>query len=204
MRYSRDHKGEVHSIIVTRAAKLMRRNGSWQVGIHKLMRSIGMTHGAFYSYFTSREQLVQQSFVSAMDETMQNWRNIHGTDGASGIANHYLSTRHRDHPDAGCAIPGFLEEVGRGSSAHKRLFSAKLKEMVELLREPPTPAGRPCQEPMAMLALMVGAVTLARACGRSDISEEILEASRRGATSLCLDSGDSRRDKHGGASGSDA
>jgi TetR/AcrR family transcriptional repressor of nem operon len=185
MRYSGDHKSEVHKRIVRRAAKVMRASGSWQVGIQKLMSSVGMTHGAFYGHFRSREELVLESFTSAIDETIEKWRNLQKAKGTLAVVTDYVGARHRDSPESGCAIPGFIEEIGRGSPAGKRLFSDKLTEMAQMLRGPSDNPDHSCREPMAMLALMVGAVTLSRACGRGGVSDEILQASRRGAARLC-------------------
>jgi TetR/AcrR family transcriptional repressor of nem operon len=185
MRYSGQHKREVRTRIVKRAAKTMRGSGSWQVGIQKLMSSVRMTHGAFYGHFRSREDLVLESFTSAVDETIEKWRNLRKTEGVLAVAMDYISTLHRDNPESGCAIPGFMEEIGRGALAGRRLFADKLVEMAQMLQEPSEDNDCPCCEPMAVLALMVGAVTLSRACGRTVASDEILQASRRGATKLC-------------------
>ncbi len=48
----------------------------------------------------------------------------------------YISAQHRDNPGSGCAIPGFIEEIGRGSADGQVLFTEKLDEMLDLLGEP--------------------------------------------------------------------
>ncbi len=71
MRYSEDHKGETHRRLVERAARVMRERGSLGVSIQKLMSSAGMTHGGFYTHFSSRDALVKESFVSAINEMIE-------------------------------------------------------------------------------------------------------------------------------------
>src|SRR6516165_8553265 len=102
MRYSREHKQETHARIVRKASVRLREKGAHGVGVADLMKDAGLTHGGFYAHFDSRDALVIEAFVYAMDRSLERWRKVAddmppekrlGT-----IIETYLAPTHRDDP----------------------------------------------------------------------------------------------------------
>src|SRR5436190_19486127 len=58
MRYSRDHKQATRHRIVEAAGRRFKQDGIDGAGVATVMSDAGLTNGAFYNHFTSKEDLV--------------------------------------------------------------------------------------------------------------------------------------------------
>src|SRR5690606_11485514 len=137
MRYSREHKAQTHARIVRKASVRLREKGVHGVGVAELMKEAGLTHGGFYAHFASRDALLVEAVAHAMDRSIVHWRkNAEATPPdarMAAIVNAYLTPAHRDDPGYGCAIAALGAEIAREGAKARRMFGAKLEEMVEVL-----------------------------------------------------------------------
>ena len=67
MRYVKGHGLQTRSRIVEEASYGLRARGADGLSVVDLMKLAGLTHGGFYAHFESREALVVEAFVLAMD-----------------------------------------------------------------------------------------------------------------------------------------
>jgi TetR/AcrR family transcriptional regulator, transcriptional repressor for nem operon len=187
MRYSREHKLETHARIVKKASVRLREKGAHGIGVADLMKDAGLTHGGFYAHFDSREALVIEAFVYAMDRGTERWRRLaEATPPDQRLATlvaSYLTPLHRDDPGNGCAIPTLGAEIARESPRTRKAFAAKLEQMIELFTAqisdlPPKQARK---KAVATIATMMGTLVLARIAGNGEFSDEILAAGRDAA-----------------------
>lgn len=189
MRYSREHKAETHARIVRKASVLLRERGVHGVGVAELMKEAGLTHGGFYAHFASRDALLIEAVAHAMDRSIAYWRTLAqaqpGQAGLADIVDAYLTPAHRDDPGYGCAIAALGAEIAREGAGTRRMFAAKLEEMVAVLAAEADGATAEAarNEAIATLALMTGALVLARAAGGGAFSGEILAVARERALS---------------------
>ena len=58
-----------HERIVTAAARAIRRSGYDGTGVADIMKEAGLTHGAFYAHFTSREAMLTEAAGRACAES---------------------------------------------------------------------------------------------------------------------------------------
>jgi TetR/AcrR family transcriptional regulator, transcriptional repressor for nem operon len=184
MRYSREHKLETHARIVKKASVRLRERGAHGIGVADLMKDAGLTHGGFYAHFDSREALVIEAFVYAMDRSMERWRKLAEQTPPDKrlvtIVDSYLTAVHRDDPGHGCAVPTLGAEIARESPKTRKTFAAKLDQMIEMLaaQVPGVPHKAARKRALATLATMTGTLVLARIAGNGDFSDEILGAGR--------------------------
>lgn len=187
MRYAKDHKAETHERIVKRAAVRLKERGAAGLGVAELMKEAGLTHGGFYAHFASRDALIGEAFVHAMEQTAQRWRRRAETapegQGLAAIVDAYLTPEHRDNVGQGCALPALGAEVHRASPKTRKAFAARIEDMVEVLAGTmPAPTAKAARrEAIAALATMMGALLLARMAGSGEFSEEILGVGRHAA-----------------------
>jgi TetR/AcrR family transcriptional repressor of nem operon len=187
MRYSREHKQETHSRIVRKASVRLREKGAHGVGVADLMKEAGLTHGGFYAHFDSREALVIEAFVYAMDRSMERWKKtleqIPPDKRLAMIVDTYLTPLHRDDPGHGCAVPTLGAEIARESPKTRKAFSAKLGQMIDMMAEqiPDASPKVARKRAAATLATMMGTLVLSRIAGSSEFSDEILAAGREAA-----------------------
>jgi TetR/AcrR family transcriptional repressor of nem operon len=184
MRYSREHKLETHARIVKKASVRLRERGAHGIGVADLMKDAGLTHGGFYAHFDSREALVIEAFVYAMDRSMERWRKLAEQTPPDKrlvtIVDSYLTAVHRDDPGHGCAVPTLGAEIARESPKTRKTFAAKLDQMIEMLaaQVPGVPHKAARKRALATLATMTGTLVLARIAGNGDFSDEVLGAGR--------------------------
>jgi len=184
MRYSKEHKAETHARIVKNASVRLREHGAHGVGVADLMKEAGLTHGGFYAHFDSREALVVEAFVHAMDRSTERWRKkaeqTPPEKRLAAIVESYLTPVHRDDPGHGCAVPALAAEIARESPKTRKAFAAKLDEMIDMLADqiPDVPRKTARKQAIASLAGMMGAMVLARVAGTGEFSGEILAAGR--------------------------
>jgi len=184
MRYSKEHKLETHARIVKKASVRLREKGAHGVGVADLMKEAGLTHGGFYAHFDSREALVIEAFADAMDRGTEHWRKLAERTPPdkrlAAIVRSYLTPLHRDDPGHGCAIPTLGAEIARESPKTRKVFAAKLEQMIDMLAAQIPEVSRKAarKQAMAVIATMMGTLVLARVAGSGDFSDEILGAGR--------------------------
>ena len=184
MRYSREHKHETHARIVRKASVRLREKGAHGIGVADLMKEAGLTHGGFYAHFDSRDALVIEAFVYAMDRSLEHWRKLAEETSPekrlTTIIETYLSPTHRDDPGHGCAITSLGAEIARESPKTRRAFAAKMDQLIELIadqiQDMPPKAAR--KQATSLLATMMGTLVLSRIAGNGEFSEDILAAGR--------------------------
>ncbi len=167
MRYPAKETAEKHERIVAEASRLFRERGFDGVTVAEVMQAAGLTHGAFYSHFDSKEDLMSAAVEHGMKTTLTGVKRDFGSaEGRAAYLNRYLSPAHRDAPGAGCTMAALSGEI-RNEPEVKEAFTLKLKEIIAA-------AGGQRGAEIARLAAMVGALTLARAVSDEDFSLEIL------------------------------
>ncbi len=149
------------------------------------MAKAGLTHGAFYAHFESKDDLVAQAISQMFDESYQRFlaRTEH-PDPAIAIErfiDSYLSARHRDHPDHGCPLPSLSGELARLPAPARANFTTGLNRLTASMAKRITELGRTDAETLAssVVAEMVGALALSRAVAKPSEADAILEASRQ-------------------------
>jgi TetR/AcrR family transcriptional repressor of nem operon len=187
MRYSREHKQETHARIVRKASIRLREKGAHGIGVADLMKEAGLTHGGFYAHFDSRDALVIEAFVYAIDRSLENWRKLAGETPPekrlATIIETYLSPTHRDDPGHGCAITSLGAEIARESPKTRRAFAAKTEQLIDLvadqIQDVPRKVAR--KQATSLLATMMGTLVLSRIAGSGEFSDEVLQAGKEAA-----------------------
>jgi TetR/AcrR family transcriptional repressor of nem operon len=164
--------------IVKAAAAQLRKHGVRGVSLAKVMGEVGQTVGGYYNHFPSRQALVLEALELAMDEQARRWqRACEKTErelAAREIVAEYLSPRHRDSVGSGCPLSALAADIGRESIEVRTIFANKLEEMLQALAARANSKGAR-QQAATLIASMLGAVVLARACAGTELSAEILE-----------------------------
>lgn len=184
MRVSREKAAEHRERIIEAAGALFREKGFGGIGVADIMKAADMTHGGFYGHFASKDDLVAQACRRAMAVAITNWEKTAASEANNPFAallTRYLSPRHRDDPARGCVFAALGADAARSGSLVHDAFADGLEPLIALLAES-APGGSKAvrrRKAVAAMAGLVGALLLARAIGKRDLSDEILEATRR-------------------------
>lgn len=185
MRYSSEHKAATRRRVLKEAAKEVRTKGPDGVAVAAIMARAGLTHGAFYAHFASKDALVAEAVDVMFTEVRRRAASLADTDSdpKAALRNYvtfYLSPAHRDRRDRGCPLPALATDMDRTDSPVAVRFSqgvealaSRLAEMLERIGVEDATA-----QAHALLAQLVGAITLARALGRGASSDAMLQDTR--------------------------
>jgi TetR/AcrR family transcriptional repressor of nem operon len=189
MRYPAAETEARHARILAEAARLFRAHGFGGVNVAEVMQAAGLTHGAFYAHFDSKDALAAAATEQAMGEMLTHLERARGAnDAEAAFVAGYLDPAHRDAPGSGCAIAALGPEVARHPGA-RGPFTAALRRVLDAMADTfaRRPAGhaarrdhaRERQHALGVLATLVGALVLARAVDDPALSDEVLAAARR-------------------------
>jgi len=180
VRYPASETAEKHERILNEAAKLFRERG-FAVGVAEIMQAAGLTHGAFYAHFKSKDDLAAEALVRAFSQSSDRAyaATANAMEAKQVFLERYLSAKHRDRPGAGCAIAALGAEIAR-NMAVRAPFTEQVKRMIAGMA---TSFGRKHkasarQNAMHLLSAVVGALILARAVDDPKLSDEILASVR--------------------------
>jgi len=79
------------------------------------MKAAGLTHGAFYAHFGSKEALQVAAVAYGQKVSLERVQRSKSKKGKGSYANRYLSRCHRDNPGDGCTMAALAQEVARAS-----------------------------------------------------------------------------------------
>ncbi|HKJ62011.1 MAG TPA: TetR/AcrR family transcriptional regulator [Hyphomicrobiales bacterium] len=181
MRVSRNQAAENRETVINVASRLFRERGFDGIGIKDLMAAAGLTQGAFYKQFASKEDLAVQASRRALESASLRWSaatSENPEDPLGAIIAFYLSPAHREEKMDGCPIVALGSDAARQGSDVKASFEAGIKVHLEILGRliAETDGEEPNGEAMAILSIMVGAVVLSRAVNDERLSKQFLHA----------------------------
>ena len=110
--------------IIETAGRRFKRDGIDGSGVATLMADAGLTNGAFYAHFASKEDLVATAVADQLREQRASFSALApGRAGVEQYVREYLSVQHRDNPDDGCPSAALLDEIGRCTDATKQAYT---------------------------------------------------------------------------------
>jgi TetR/AcrR family transcriptional regulator, transcriptional repressor for nem operon len=187
LRYQKGHKDTTRQHIIDVASGQFRENGVAAVGLAGIMSGAGLTNGAFYAHFDSKEDLVQAVLRNALSRREGALRTaLESGAGLEAVIRDYLSARHRDGAGRGCPTAALVAEIARHPNKTRDAFTAKISEIIALLAaqiRDRSAAGRR-RKAVAIYGMMVGTLQLARAVNDRRLSDEILEGGVTAALTL--------------------
>src|SRR5262245_42127997 len=189
MRYHPGQKDQTRRRILAAAGRRFKEKGYAGAGLQELMRSADLTVGGFYAHFASKEALLAESFELALDENTRllfaGLEELEGEAWLREVARRYLSRLHRDQVADGCPAPAMAAEIARAGPETREAFERSLRRCLdEMVSRVPGRAGlEPEDRALATMSLLVGGILLSRAVAERTLSDRILMACRRMASS---------------------
>lgn len=188
-RVSKKQAEQNHAEVIAAASKLFRAKGINGVSVPALMAEAGLTHGAFYGHFGSKEELAAAACTHAIEQSGAIYDGLlerHGGDQGAALTEfvkRYTSRLHRDQPGLGCPIAALADDAAREEfkGPVRKAFAAGLERMIDRLRPLLGHRGKTAarEEALADIAMLVGALVLARATKGHTVSDEVLLATRK-------------------------
>jgi AcrR family transcriptional regulator len=176
-------KDATHQRIVRAAARAIRRSGYNGTGVADIMQEAGLTHGAFYAHFESRDAMLAEAADWAGAESnaavAQIVADVQPAQALEALIQTYLSKAHVAGMEDGCPVAALGSEMPRQSVEVRRAATRRIKELVDLVARQSADWGQPGAHERALVtvATLVGTLVLARAVDDPALSDTLCGAS---------------------------
>ncbi len=168
------------------AGREFRSNGYAGIGVDGVAKAAGVTSGAFYAHFGSKDSAFEAAVGAGLDEVIEAvpvFQREHGPDWVQAFADYYLGKPHRNDLAGGCAMTTLSPEVARASPALHTVYEEKMRKIASLVAQ--GLSGGTDQERMArawaMLGALIGGLTISRAVHDNTTAQQIADAVRASA-----------------------
>jgi TetR/AcrR family transcriptional regulator, transcriptional repressor for nem operon len=181
MRVSRAQAAENRQSVINVASRLFREHGFDGIGLKDLMEAAGLTQGAFYKQFASKDELAARASERALESAFRRCSAAAAANPQNPLGAmiaFYLSMGHREQRGDGCPIVALGADAARQNEDVKATFEAGIRKYLEMLGPW---VGEPdgddsTDKAMAVLSTMVGAMVLSRAVNDKRLSKRFLQA----------------------------
>jgi TetR/AcrR family transcriptional repressor of nem operon len=182
--------------LLSTARRLMQERGFNGAGVAEISRAAGLTQGALYGQFKSKDALAAEAVRTSFAEGAVIWEGLRGQDpGAlTSLLDQYLAEDHVRDPGEGCALAACVSEIARQDATISAAYADGFRGLVDTVQDvlPARVAPREARSrAIAVLSAMVGSVAIARALEKSDpaLSSEVLAAARAQLARLATQAG---------------
>jgi TetR/AcrR family transcriptional repressor of nem operon len=191
LRYGKDHKQATRQRILETAGRRFKQDGIDGAGLATVMADAGLTNGAFYAHFSSKEDLVANVLADQLRAQRRSF-DAQPSDraGLEAFVRSYLSPEHRDQFADGCPSAALLDEIARRPTGTRDVFTEEVMGVVDDIaaRINPTDLEAGRADALTVFGLMVGTLQLARTLTDRDLSDRLLARGEETALKLldCL------------------
>jgi TetR/AcrR family transcriptional regulator, transcriptional repressor for nem operon len=174
--------------VLSGAGRGFRVRGYGGAGVDSLANEAGVTSGAFYAHFKSKAEAFRAAVGAGLEDLRRgitDFRGRYGNRWRERFVDFYLTDRRTCELGDSCALQSLSADVARADVDTHVLFEEHFRDILRTVSDGLD--GRPKarqEQAIALLSLLAGAVTLARAVHDPKLSEEIASAVRKAATQL--------------------
>lgn len=186
-RYSPEHKEATRRRMIDTAGRRFKSDGIDGSGIATLVADAGLTNGAFYGHFASKDDLVATVVAQQLADQVAVVNSLPaGLDSVEAYLREYLSPSHRDDLASGCPSAALLDEIGRCDVTIREAYTVGASSMVEAIARHLDDGDpqRTRDRAIGLFSLLVGSLQAARAVTDPLLSEQILEAAYTNAMTI--------------------
>jgi TetR/AcrR family transcriptional regulator, transcriptional repressor for nem operon len=189
MRYTAEHKQQTRARILAAAGQLFRREGYGGSGIDGLTKAAGVTNGAFYGHFKTKHEAFRWAVLDGLEQLRLGIAELKAGRGKRWLKTFvdiYLGPKRTCDLGEACALASLSTEVMRAAPDTRRAYEAELRRLVEEVASGLSDRATMKRDDaaIALLALLAGGVTLARAVSDPALSERIAQAVGRHALAM--------------------
>src|SRR5436190_15730830 len=177
MRYRKDHKQTTRQRILEAAGRRFKQDGIEGAGVAAVMSDAGLTNGAFYGHFKSKEDLVANVLADQLRAQRQSFADQPSDRaGLEALVRAYLSPEHRDQLADGCPSAALLDEIARRPSDTRNVFTDEVMGIIDDIasRLDPADVEAARADVLTIFGLMIGTLQLARALTERELSDQLL------------------------------
>ncbi len=186
MRYKPGHREEARARMIAAAGRGFKKRGFGGIGVDGLAKEAEVTSGAFYGHFPSKEAAFKEAVAAGIEELragVSELREGHGKRWLEAFVDFYLGRKRTCELGESCAMQSLSVEVARAEPEVRAAYEAGMLKVVDAIAqglEGGTLASRR-KRAWALLSILSGGVTLARAVEDAQLSARIAVSIRAAA-----------------------
>jgi TetR/AcrR family transcriptional regulator, transcriptional repressor for nem operon len=187
MPYSMEHKSETRQKILESARRLFNKKGYAEVSIDEIMENAGLTHGGFYRHFHDKAELYAEAVRWFLcPEAPKPWqRKSYDTTAehkprGQRVVDAYFSRDHFNDRETCCPLITQTSDVARRSDTMKGAYREVVEKLVEIFQSDVDEPEKQ-ERALAMVALCVGGVVVARCIDDPVLADGLRRAAHRHA-----------------------
>lgn len=188
MPYTKEHKNRSRDRIIASAITLFSSRGFDNVTLDAVMAHAGMTRGAFYNHFNSKQDLYAEAMnTAALQSPMASDapKGVELVEHLQCLVENYLSKAHLQDAINPCLMAFMVTDVANQEpevrKTYTRIFKGFSKRLTEMMDGDDT---HHKQHAQALAALMIGGVAVCRTFTDAKLVDEVLAACRQLAATV--------------------
>lgn len=183
MRYRDGHREEARDRLTAAAGRGFRRKGFGGIGVDGLAKEAGLTSGAFYGHFTSKDAAFQAVVGKGIEDLHAGVRHLRDTLGDAWLpafVDFYLGEKRTCDPAESCAMQSLSTDVLRAEGTVRAVYREAMERVAACVADglPGGDAADRLRRAWAILAALAGGVTLARAVDDPDLAAVVVAGVR--------------------------
>ncbi|WP_267222010.1 TetR/AcrR family transcriptional regulator [Dyella silvae] len=191
MSYTPEHKVRTRARIVESARRLFNHHGFEKVTIDQIMTAAGLTRGAFYHHFDSKDELYAASVASFITCNPFTSHMAHAatpvTDPrqlARMLIDLYLSDEVLENLDLHCPLYGLPGDVARAGLEPQKAYTDLIRSMSNIYRAALDGVHDADRRAESVVSLCVGGMVLARTTNDPGLRKSLRASARHQALTL--------------------
>lgn len=175
--------------MIKAASQSFRQHGFDGIGVDGLADSAGVTSGAFYSHFGSKNGAFQEGLIAGLDEAIETipaYQEEYGENWIRKFTDYYMGQAHREDLACGCAMAALTTEVIRQDVEVHEIFEEKMRIITSLIAK--GLAGKSEKQKLgrawSMMSILTGGLNFARAVNSQDTIKHIVSNTKSSAIAV--------------------
>ncbi|MBO6549800.1 MAG: TetR/AcrR family transcriptional regulator [Rhizobiales bacterium] len=179
-------KEQTKEKILIAASQNFRSNGYSGIGVDGIAKAAGVTSGAFYSHFGSKDGAFDAALIAGLNEVIEGIPQFQSNFGKKWIeefADYYLSQKHQNDLACGCAMTTLSPEVVRATNETQATYEKMMSKIIDLAADGLEGGSKEDKRSRAwaMLSILIGGLTMARAVKTKKTTNEIAQSIKASA-----------------------
>lgn len=175
-----EHKQRSRQKILQSAFKLFTNQGFDNITIDQVMQDAGMTRGAFYAHFSSKEDLYKEAISAAAVNSQlvkAKQSNFSDKEWIEHLLSGYLSKNHIESKNTPCPLAFLTTDIAVRKPEIRDTYTNIYKNMNKrIMGYTKTYSDCDEQKMLAVTAMIIGGVSIARALNDDALTEQLLES----------------------------
>ncbi|WP_020592780.1 TetR/AcrR family transcriptional regulator [Kiloniella laminariae] len=193
-------KEETRLRMLAAAGRSFRSNGYAGIGVDGIAKAAGVTSGAFYAHFGSKDAAFTEAVIAGLDEVIEGipyFQNKHGAQWLQAFADYYLGQPHRDDLACGCAMTSLTPEIVRAGEELHHLYETKMLRIAQLIAAGLSGGSdeQHLARAWAFLATLIGGLTMSRAMEHRETAEMLARAIKMTAVASAAEPAEGKKDE---------